>query len=191
VAARRAKDETDAQLVGACLTGDEDAWVALVDRYEQLVFAIARDYTDASDVADLFQAIWLQAHNSLPHLRKPASFKPWLISLAQRTCYRWSDRRRRRGDVEIDGVDQLALGETNPRDPEFVERIERDQLVREAVEQLPDRCRELIRLLFFVQPPRPYKEVARRLGLATGSIGFIRGRCLDKLRDALSKLGMS
>ena len=34
-------------------------------------------------------------------------------------------------------------------------------------------------MLFFETPARPYQEVARRLGLAAGSIGFIRGRCLD------------
>jgi DNA-directed RNA polymerase specialized sigma24 family protein len=36
----------------------------------------------------------------------------------------------------------------------------------------------------------PYADVARRLGLATGSIGFIRGRCLEKLRKALMASGI-
>ena len=36
---------------------------------------------------------------------------------------------------------------------------------------------------------RPYAEVAQSLGIATGSIGFIRGRCLEKLRGGLAKLG--
>ena len=44
--------------------------------------------------------------------------------------------------------------------------------------------------LFFSEPPLPYAEVAkRRLGLATGSIGFIRGRCLKKLQRALQDSG--
>jgi len=46
-----------------------------------------------------------------------------------------------------------------------------------------------VRLLFYEQPPIPYDEVARRLGLATGSIGFIRGRCLKKLRANLKASG--
>jgi hypothetical protein len=44
-------------------------------------------------------------------------------------------------------------------------------------------------MLFFEQPPLPYAEVARRLGLATGSIGFIRGRCLERLRKLLMESG--
>ena len=47
----------------------------------------------------------------------------------------------------------------------------------------------MIRLLFFVDPPLPYREVAQRLGLATGSIGFIRGRCLQRLQKALQAMG--
>jgi DNA-directed RNA polymerase specialized sigma24 family protein len=49
----------------------------------------------------------------------------------------------------------------------------------------------LVQLLFFEQPPLPYAEVARRMGLATGSIGFIRGRCLEKLRKALVEYGFN
>jgi hypothetical protein len=43
--------------------------------------------------------------------------------------------------------------------------------------------------LFFEQPPMPYDEVARRLRLAKGSIGFIRGRCLKRLKDILETKG--
>jgi DNA-directed RNA polymerase specialized sigma24 family protein len=35
----------------------------------------------------------------------------------------------------------------------------------------------------------PYQDVARRLSLATGSIGFIRGRALNKLRKILTDAG--
>ena len=47
----------------------------------------------------------------------------------------------------------------------------------------------MIGMLFFESPSRPYEEVAKELGLATGSIGFIRGRCLKKLRERLKKEG--
>ena len=74
-------------------------------------------------------------------------------------------------------------------EPTFVVTLERDQLVREAIFNLSPRCREMIELLFFSHPPMPYKEVAEKLGLATGSIGFIRGRCLKRLQKNLEKQG--
>jgi RNA polymerase sigma factor (sigma-70 family) len=72
----------------------------------------------------------------------------------------------------------------------MLEALEREQSVREAIALLPPRCAEMIRLLFYEHPPLPYAEVARRLGLATGSIGFIRGRCLQRLQKALQDLGI-
>jgi DNA-directed RNA polymerase specialized sigma24 family protein len=44
-------------------------------------------------------------------------------------------------------------------------------------------------MLFFESPARPYQEIAGHLGLAAGSIGFIRGRCLTRLRRELEKKG--
>ena len=71
----------------------------------------------------------------------------------------------------------------------LLEELEQEQIVRDALASLTPRCREMIRLLFYEHPPLPYKEVAKRLGLATGSIGFIRGRCLKRLAKALEKAG--
>ena len=69
------------------------------------------------------------------------------------------------------------------------QEAERSHLIREGISRLPGRCRELVQILFFEQPPVAYSEAARRLGLAEGSIGFIRGRCLDKLRKQLREVG--
>jgi hypothetical protein len=44
-------------------------------------------------------------------------------------------------------------------------------------------------MLFFENPARPYPEVAASLGIATGSVGFIRRRCLDRLKASLEAAG--
>ena len=179
---------SDRRLVDRCLAGDERAWSALVDKYTNLVAAVIRKYgLGSEDVADVFQAIWLDAYNDLPKLRQRSAFKAWLITLARNKCYHWKRRWHRRHRHEVDERWEL---EEPGEEPEFVERLERDQLVRQAIFELPERCRELVRLLFFRVPPLPYKEVAERLGLATGSIGFIRGRCLKKLQRSLQKRGV-
>jgi DNA-directed RNA polymerase specialized sigma24 family protein len=48
----------------------------------------------------------------------------------------------------------------------------------------------MIGMLFYADPPVPYQDVASRLGLAVGSIGFIRGRCLQKLQKLLESEGL-
>jgi hypothetical protein len=54
---------------------------------------------------------------------------------------------------------------------------------------MPARCRQTIGLLFFEHPPMPYTDVAKRLKVAKGSIGFIRGRCLKRLKKVLEEKG--
>lgn len=181
----------DPRLVRECLKGDEAAWHALVDKYKNYVYAVVlKQGVDPDEATDVFQAVWLDAYNDLPKLRRKAAFKSWLVSLATHKCYHWRQQRQRRGRFEVvagaeELTDRLVTKAT------FAEELERDQLVREAIFALPERCREMIRLLFFTFPPKPYEEVARRLGLATGSIGFIRRRCLQRLQKTLEKHGLS
>jgi DNA-directed RNA polymerase specialized sigma24 family protein len=68
-------------------------------------------------------------------------------------------------------------------------QLQREQMLRDAIATLPTRCHRMVTMLFFDSPPRPYQEVAKQLGIATGSIGFIRGRCLRLLRQRLEKEG--
>jgi DNA-directed RNA polymerase specialized sigma24 family protein len=73
--------------------------------------------------------------------------------------------------------------------PDMLADLEKQQMIRESLEQLPARCRQMIEMLFFNHPPMPYEDVARSLNLARGSIGFIRGRCLQRLRRILEDKG--
>ncbi len=181
---------TDRRLVDGCLKGDERAWGVLVEKYKNLVYSVVLRYGVASEEAsDVFQTVWLDAYNDLPKLRKKESFKSWLISLTTHKCYHWKQQRIRHDYHEAGSLtDEDAKQPTIA--PDFIEDVERQQLVREAMAALSPRCREMVRLLFFTFPPKPYKEVAEILGLATGSIGFIRGRCLQRMQKALEKAGI-
>jgi DNA-directed RNA polymerase specialized sigma24 family protein len=69
-----------------------------------------------------------------------------------------------------------------------IERIERQQAVRDAVDGLDERCRRLLTLLFYGNTPPSYADVAATLGMPEGSIGPTRARCLQRVRQALQKL---
>ncbi len=102
-------------------------------------------------------------------------------------AYHWKKKVRRRAEDELTPLDEEQLSVELP--PDVLEGVERAQMLREAVAGLPPRCQEIIRLLFYEAEQISYRELAARLGLATGSIGFIRGRCLARLERALQKLG--
>src|SRR2546429_9780738 len=74
---------------------------------------------------------------------------------------------------------------------DLVQQTQEEQMLRGAMAALTPQCRRLVELLFYEVPARPYAEVAKELGLAVGSIGFTRQRCIERLRRQLEDLGFS
>jgi len=179
---------SNTRIVAECLAGDERAWSALLDRYKNLIYSIPLRYgTPHQDAADIFQAVCLDLFNELPRLRDAEALQGWLTRVTTNKCYHWKRRQFEQERDTEEEVENLSAVQVIP--PDVLAELEREQMVREAMEHLPPRCREMIELLFFEHPPVAYNEVARRLNLATGSIGFIRGRCLKRLKKLLQEKG--
>jgi RNA polymerase sigma factor (sigma-70 family) len=186
-----AEASEDEWLVQGCIQGDQHAWAELIDKYKRLIYSIPLKYgATAEDAADVFQAVCIEVLNSLSQLKSAQSLRSWLITVTIRQSYRW--KKKQANHVELDAMEpEVAEGIAFITHADTLAQLEQEQIVRDVVSQLAPRHRELVRLLFFEQPALPYAEVARRLGLATGSIGFIRGRCLEKLRKALVEYGFN
>jgi RNA polymerase sigma factor (sigma-70 family) len=177
---------SDEQLVRGCLKGKEHAWSALINRYKNLIFSIPIRYGfSEEDSADIFQAVCMDLLAELPRLREPRALAGWLIQVTRNKCFHRKRETQRHSMQEI-GDDELP-GSGEPAD-NLVLELQQDQLLRHALSDLPPRCRRLVEMLFFETPTRPYLQVAKDLKIAPGSIGFIRRRCLDKLRERLEQM---
>ena len=178
-------EQSDQQLVQACLDGDQAAWAALIRRYQNVMYFFARRYgASATDAADVFQLVCAEIFVSLPRLRNHASLRSWIMTVSAHQAYHWKRGHLKR--VQREGADPEAAFNISSTPPSTeLEELQRIQVMRSAIRQLPPRCQELVRLLFYQDPPLPYDVVAARLGLATGSIGLTRSRCLKKLQRIL------
>ncbi len=179
---------SNARLVRECLEGNQEAWSALIDKYKKLIYSIPINYGfSPEEAADLFQSVCLDLLSELPRLREPQALPAWLSRVTFHKCYHL--RRQQQHFVLTETEDLDALPPATPKEiPEdLMHQTEREQLLRDALAEIPSRCRHLIHMLFFEKPMRAYREVAESLGLATGSIGFIRRRCLEMLRRKLEK----
>jgi len=179
----------NARLVEECLRGNQQAWHVLVDRYKNLIYSVPLKYgAPPQDAADIFQAVCIDLFHELPRLRDADALQGWLIRVANHKCFHWKRQKSAAaGDWDESLVEGIAAN--TPVAPDLLADLEREQIVRESMEALPPRCRQMIQLLFFEQPPLPYEKVAERLRLARGSIGFIRGRCLKRLKRILEEKG--
>ena len=181
---------SDTRLVKACLSGDEEAWSSLIDKYKALIYSIPVKYgLSQQEAADVFQATCTELLVRLPELREPRALPKWLMQVAHHESYRW--KRQSQRTVSRDAETDLPEPTTPAIAESLFQQTQEEQMLREAITVLTPQCRRLVELLFFETPSRPYSEVAAQLGLAVGSIGFTRQKCLERLRARLDELGFN
>jgi len=179
----------DAQIIDACLDGNEKAWQALVIRYKRLVYSIPIKWgLSPEDAVDIFQAVWLDCFRELSSLRNMERLQPWLIRVTVRKCHRFSTATRARGETPAAEEELEELPGVEDPSALFAE-LDKEHLLRTALEKLTPRCRQVIQCLFFEDPRPSYQAIASRLGLSENSIGFTRERCLNNLKKILTELG--
>ncbi|MGC0774334.1 MAG: sigma-70 family RNA polymerase sigma factor [Candidatus Acidiferrum sp.] len=182
---------SDERLVKECLSGNEEAWSLLIDKYKALIYSLPVKYRlPPHEAADVFQSTCMELLKRLPELREPRALPKWLMQVAHHQCYRWKQEQQRlvSRDDEESG---LPVPETPAIAEILVQQTQEEQMLRDAMASLSPQCRRLVELLFFETPARPYAEVAAELGLAVGSIGFTRQKCMDRLRKHLGELGFA
>ena len=182
--------KTDPELVEECLNGEAGAWEALVFRYQRLIYSIpVKLGFSQDDAADVFQSICLKLVEKLETLRDHNKLGSWLITATTRECWRKSTLSRREvlgplpgGDPHEDDLSSLTA-ELLPIEAQVI--LEQQQLIREAIAQLPERCRRLITMLFYEKDDLSYADIARLMKMPVASVGPTRARCLQKLKKLL------
>ena len=190
MAAKDLNQNEDRELVTRCLEGDHTAWKALIRRYQRLIYSIPiKARLSQEDAADIFQSVCLKLYEKLDSIRDSERISSWLITTTSRECWRIAARNRRDGVPPVIDDDNnsklMEIPATGPLADEEREALERQQQVRQSVESLQDRCRELLTMLFYEKEELSYVDIARRMKMPVPSIGPTRARCLEKLKKLL------
>jgi len=174
-------------LVKECREGDPDAWAALVDRFQALVYSIPIKHgLGADDAADVFQTTFQTLHANLNQIRNDATLAKWLAVTAARESLKVLRIKRRTVDSDDFSLEQVVANEDSNAESSAIESWQA-VAVREAVDKMTGRCKELVALLYFEE--LAYDEITARMGIPIGAIGPTRARCLDKLRKLLENQG--
>jgi RNA polymerase sigma-70 factor (ECF subfamily) len=170
---------TDAELLARVAGRDREAFEVLYNRYIRSIFGLAlrrlRDRERAEDaVQETFAAIWRSASSYKPE-RGPAA--PWLYAIARNAVV-----DRFRGHLEPTGeVPELVSGEPGP--PDRAEASYVSWRVHRALEELPDREREVVELAYWSGLSQ--SEVAEFLHIPLGTVKTRTRSALAKLADVL------
>ena len=169
---------TDEQLLEQYRNGRSEAFEALVERYRQeLFFFLMRFVRQRSVADDLFQEAFLQVHISADTFDPEKRFKPWLFTIAANKARDYLRRNVRQRAAPLS-----ATVDNSPEGKTFVDLLEADlpmpvdtvtgaetrQLVRDAVEAMPEHLREILLLAYFNQ--MPYKDIAEVLQIPLGTV---------------------
>lgn len=163
--------------------GQPEALGELVDLLTPVLWQVARAHGCSRESAeDVVQDVWLRLVDHAADVRETAAVLGWLVISVKRDSWR-SARLARRASYDESGT--VDPGEAAEGPESLAILTERQQLLWESVEGLPERCRQLLRIVAFCDRP-DYDEVSAALGMPRGSIGPTRGRCLEKLRRSLA-----
>lgn len=181
---REPYERTDREILSGCQQGDARAWREIVRRYSRLVLGVPRSMgLQADDADEVFQLTFSALFRTLSRLREPDRLEAWLVTASRRATLRLLRDQRRRTRLAVrshaDDPDRTA-----PPADERIKRLRENERVARALRSLAEPCRSFLTVLFSDQAGS-YRELSARLGLAVGSLGAQRARCLERLRQRL------
>jgi RNA polymerase sigma-70 factor (ECF subfamily) len=179
-----AADEPDAALIAAAVGGDTESYGQLVSRYQGIAHRTAWLLGSGPDTEDVVQEAFVKAYLALHRFRIEEPFAPWLLTIVAnetRNRWRWFARHR---TVSL----SLAYDE-DPRVPgptpeQVVEGWEVTDTLRDAVERLPAKQREVVTCRYLLELSE--RETAQVLHVPAGTVKSRLSRALRTLEDALT-----
>lgn len=173
---------THGELLARAAEGDQEAWDALVDRFSQMVWSIARGFRlDDATAKDVTQTVWLRLVENLDRITDPERLPGWLATTCRREALRVKGVRERVVPTEF----EYDIADEKPSLEAMLVEDEQAREVLVAFKGLSEDCRQLLSLLC-TDPPLSYEEIAEIVGRPIGSLGPTRARCLERLKAAMS-----
>lgn len=179
----------------ATLQNDQGAYAALMERYwRPLHFTMLKLVQASSDADDLTIEAFAKAFRQLHTYTPQYSFSTWLFKIATNNGVDYMRRQRsallsleatlNEQNDEPSATTQLQALCTDEPDPEEQYIVtQRNHLLRELLEQMSDRYRQVIELRFFEE--LSYEEMAARLEIPIGTIKSNIHRAKELLYDVL------
>lgn len=174
----------DLALVAAFKRGEESAYTALVIKYREPVYRLARRMLHShEDAADVAQEVFIRVHRALAKFAARSQLRTWLFRITVNLCLDYSGRRSRDALAGLrEFLWQPAAAHDGP--VEHAERRELAEVVARAIDALPPRQKAMVVLR--VYQDLPYAEIGRIMGCAEGTVKATMFAAFGKLRNALA-----
>lgn len=184
---RMPKIPNDDHIMQMMLSNKEEAFSLLIDAYAQRIFVVCHSILSSKeDAEDVSQEIFSSVFNSIEKFKGDSQLTTWIHAIAINKCkefLRKKNRKKRFGFLTVikENESEGFISEFNANE---IEQLEEIQIVRNAIQQLPENQRLVYSLVKLEE--YSYKEVEEMTGFTKSAIESLMFRAKSKLVDLLS-----
>jgi RNA polymerase sigma-70 factor, ECF subfamily len=184
---------SERELISMCRCGEPEAWDQLFDLHyaavARFIFQLSPDLS-REDVEEISQEVFLAVIRNLNSFHGSSKLQTWMFRIAANKARDFRERQRaaKRGGGQAilslqaeDPENGLAIDPPSPLPGPDARCLSAEQagLVRQALDQLHEPCREIIELRYFAD--LSYDEIGQTLRLNPKTVSSRLSKCLDRL----------
>ena len=175
----------DNELISKVLSGDQQAYAGLVNRYQNYVFTLALRFTkNREDAEEVSQDIFIKAYRALSDFRGASKFSTWLYTIVNTTCITFLRKKK----LEVHSLDNEKVFEVadnldSGMRANMVEQKSRVSMVNEAIKMLSADDAEVITL--FYKSEQTLEEIAQILGVEANTAKVRLHRARTRLKEKM------
>jgi RNA polymerase sigma-70 factor (ECF subfamily) len=183
---------SDEDLMERCVEDSEEAFRTLVERYKsRMLNVITRYIGDRERAYDLTQEVFMRVFIHRRRYRRSGKFSTWIYTIAVNLAKNEIRRKVRLNKVipvdtvtEMNEAGTIYLTDTAPGADEAVAQRDLSRVVREAIDRLPAKYREVL-ILRDIQD-LSYTEIGEILGIPGGTVRSRINRARLALKDKIT-----
>lgn len=185
------KARRDFDLVQEARLGNQKAYADLMGYYkDSIYFMLLKMVNNKSDAEDLTIEAFGKAFKNLDKYTPNFAFSTWLFKIATNNCIDYLRKKRMtQRHVSIDKSDDdenevpITLVSGGPNPEEKLIGKQKERIIKEIINKLNPRYRELIEMRYFDQ--LSYQEIAEELNLPIGTVKARLFRARELLLNVL------
>ena len=187
------KGKRDLKLIQRALkTGDPDAYNQLMKLYRDPIYFMLYEKVGDQEIAkDLTIEALGKAFKKLHMYTPNFTFSTWLYTVAKNNCIDYL-RKNKLTTVSIDKIiedskerkNDFNIASSDPDPEKIMIKKQRVAILRQIVNQLKEKQRELVKLRYFKE--MSYEEIAETLDIPLGTVKAQLHRSREKLFKIMS-----
>lgn len=179
-------EKTDEKLVLEIRDGNERSFNTLVSRWYKRIYNYALRYGNDTTLAEeVTQKAFIRVYQKINTLKDVSKFKPWFYRIANNYCVTETRKNVRKRKVMAEVENTPVIADYTSAQTSF-EKNEKCQLVRQALQQIPEEQRQVIIMKEY--EGLKFREIADILGESENTIKSRMYYGLDAMRKLLTQL---